>query len=334
MAFFGAISKNVTGVLVQSISQGFAIDKKDAKLVSNFIRVNTKEYWKPAAALAAIGATAYGAYLIRTEIQKHQAELKLQPSSEEVRRLLCVADNVDNHTPDVGLVESIADSREDLSALENLADEFLGELLEFEDYLEVDSDISPNLKWIDEERRVEIVELNAAKEVSVGDVIEALGGDHSDSGPPKKGVDTKTSAVKAKSLETISKIVAEKQHMTNFSEFKKSRKRVRPGQLSNAAKALSYKIRASFPIPDGSALQQKAMCLYAAKECRKMNLRETQIAIIIPQAVSLSSVPTTDQVDMRTLTKMEPVALKYNKMAWSGYSNKSTWLTKLTSLFE
>lgn len=329
MAFiFQQMGKTVLNNTIQS----FANDKKMIAGISRSIRDNTKECWKPVAALAAIGATAYGALLIRTEIQRRQAERLLEPTPEEVERLQRAVHVVDSRLLDIGMASTSETSKEDRNIIA-IMDDLADDLLEFEDYLEEDSNLSPDLKWIDEKRREEIADLKAENEVTVGDVIAALGGDHSDSGPPKKGVDMKTSAPKVRSRETLIRLTADKQHMTNFSEFKKSRKRVRPGQLSNAVKALSYKIRASFPIPDGSALQQKAMCLYAAKECRKMNLRETQIAIIIPQAVSLSSVPTTDQVDMRTLTKIEPVQLKYNKMAWSGYNNKATWLTKLSSMF-
>jgi hypothetical protein len=88
------------------------------------------------------------------------------------------------------------------------------------------------------------------------------------------------------------------------------------------------KLRTSFPTPNGSAIQQKAMALYLAKEGRKLKIRETQLAVLIPRAVALASVPTNAQIDMRVLMAIEPVELKFKRMEWKG-DGVNNWLTRL-----
>jgi hypothetical protein len=112
---------------------------------------------------------------------------------------------------------------------------------------------------------------------------------------------------------------------------RKSRKRVRGDRLPHACRAMVAKLRASFPTPDGSPLQQKAMALYLAKEGRKLKMRETQLAVLIPRAVALASVPSDSQVNMRLLMAIEPVKFKYQRMKWGGVVGAENWLTRLVS---
>lgn len=128
--------------------------------------------------------------------------------------------------------------------------------------------------------------------------------------------------------ETVKKAMIDK-HDAEL--VRKSRKRVRKMYLPLACKAMVAKIRASFPIPDGTALQQKAMSLYLAKEGRKLKMRESQLAVLIPRAVALASVPSDAQIDMRILMAIEPVKFKYQKMKWGGVVNEKSWLSRLVS---
>jgi hypothetical protein len=112
---------------------------------------------------------------------------------------------------------------------------------------------------------------------------------------------------------------------------RKSRKRVRGDRLPHACRAMVAKLRASFPTPDGSPLQQKAMALYLAKEGRKLKMRETQLAVLIPRAVALASVPSNSQVNMRLLMAIEPVRFKYQRMKWGGVIGAENWLSRLVS---
>jgi hypothetical protein len=324
MAFLATgLGKQVLANITTTCAQSLTPSKNDMKFLSGFVRENTRKHWKMALAVAAVGTIGYGAYHLRTEMVKQDADRRVAPTLHEARRLAHTAYLASgNCEPDL-----------DVEALDDLADDMFEELLEFEDYLENDPAPSSERKWQDTDGLIEVAEMSEKLIRSSTDVSEliATGGlpDHSDSGPSvKSGI----KAASAGQIETISKVVAIKQQKIDYEQYRRQRKRVRSGQLSRACKSLAAKLRASFPIPDGSALQQKAMCLYAAKECRKLHLRESQISLIIPQAVSLASVPSTDQINMRMITKIEPVQLKYNKMSWSGYQSKSTWLAKLTSM--
>lgn len=307
MAFIlGQLVKNNVSAIAQSI----VLDKRDLKSLTGFVRDNTRKHWKLAAGAAFVGTCVYGAIKVRSEILLAREDLKFRPNTDEVRSLTHTARLVDSNCgPDL-----------DVSVMDSLAEDLFEELLEFEDYLEVDSAPEQTAVWKDTDRKVEIIEASECIRRYDSSVVESTEEVLAVKLPPSYAVQTQ-------------RLIAEvKQQKVAYEEFRRARKRIRTGQISKACKSLAAKLRASFPIPDGSALQQKAMCLYAAKECRKLHLRESQISQIIPQAVSLASVPSTDQINMRMISKIEPVQIKYNKMAWSGYQSKSTWLSKLASM--
>lgn len=116
-----------------------------------------------------------------------------------------------------------------------------------------------------------------------------------------------------------------------INQYRRNRKSINRNCISHALKAMTNKIRVNFPMPDGTPLQQKAMSLFISKECKKLFMRESDMAALIPKAVALASVPTTAQVDVRQLMKTEPVLLKYNKMAWSGFKNRNGWLSRVAA---
>jgi len=186
--------------------------------------------------------------------------------------------------------------------------EGLDEDLELEDCLENDPIPTEEIRWSDKDTELELMQLKIERDsLEIHNVVDERIAAH---------------------MQKKCMIVEEHYHKQ---QIKRQRKRVMHGRLSSAIKGLSNKIRASFPMPDGTQLQQKAMSLYAAKECRKMNMRESAIAELIPKAVALASVPTTAQVDLRMITQIAPVQLRYNKMAWSGYKNKRGWLSSLVA---
>jgi hypothetical protein len=313
MAFLASIATTALAENKQALAQTLRMDKKSVSAISTFIRDNTKKSWKPLLAVGTVGALAYGAYLVRTEILQQKEDTKVVPTPDEVRNLAHTANSVDgNCGPEL----------RDVGELDSLADEFLLELedgLELEDCLENDPAASEDVRWSSAEKELDIVDLQIKKRRS-----------ETKSSGSEDGDDLVNDEIITQ-LKMKKVIIAQEAY--HKEQYRKQRKRVRSGQLSNATRGLAAKIRASFPIPDGSMLQQKAMCLYAAKECRKMCIREAQIASMVPKAVSLASIPTTSQVDLRQIVNIEAVQLKYKKMAWSGYKNKQTWASKLASLF-
>jgi len=313
---FSALGKQVVANTTTTFAQAFTPSKQDIKIVSDIVRNVAKRHWKPLVGGVVVGACIYGVQKIRTEIQLAREEQRISPSITEVRNLTHTANSVDGNC---------GPERNDFEELDSLADDFLLELEEqpeLEDCLENDPAASADVRWSSEEREHAIIDLQIKQrksETKKTDGTDEEGEEISPVDPVISGLMLKKVVV---SQETYHK-----------EQYKKQRKRVRSGQLSNATRGLAAKIRASFPIPDGSTLQQKAMCLYAAKECRKMCIREAQIALIVPKAVALASIPTTSQVDLRQITKIEAVELKYKKMAWSGFKNKQGWAAHLASLF-
>lgn len=309
MAFLSSLAVQIAKNNTQAVAQSLMVDKKTVASLSGFIRDNTKKHWKPVAGAFLLGSCVYGAIKIRSEILLAREELRVIPTSIEIRNLTHTASSVDSNC---------VPERTEVGELDSLADDLLLELEnepELEDCLENDPAASEDVRWSSAEKELDIIDLRIKQRKS-----ETRGSDD-DSSP-----DVVIAGLKAKKV-----LIAQEAY--HKEQYKKQRKRVRSGQLSSATRGLAAKIRASFPIPDGSMLQQKAMCLYAAKECRKMCIREAQIATMVPKAVSLASIPTTSQVDLRQIVNTEAVQLKYKKMAWSGYKNKQGWAAHLASLF-
>lgn len=118
----------------------------------------------------------------------------------------------------------------------------------------------------------------------------------------------------------------------NLLNIRRCRKRVKQDKLPHACKAMVAKLRSSFPAPDGTAIQQKAMALYLAKIGRQLKIRSGQMSALIPKAVALASVPSDSQVDMRMLMAMEPVKFKYSQMKYKGGKGERSWLSGLAAV--
>lgn len=280
MAFvLGALSKQILSNSTTTFAQAITPSKNDMKLLSSFVRDNTRKHWKAAAGVALVGTCIYGAIKVRSEILLAREELKFVPTASEVENL-----SVNASLPEVGAPLDAGM----LGQLDFLADLLLEEL-ELEECLEVDTSFADNEKFIDVEQVQAIAE---CKDDSVREKMEVK---------------------------------------YNAEVIRKCRKRVRNDRLPQACKAMVSKLRASFPTPDGTALQQKAMALYLAKEGRKLKMRETQLSVLIPRAVALASVPSDVQVDMRVLMAIEPVKLKYQRMKWGGVVGQKSWLSSLVS---
>jgi hypothetical protein len=280
MAFIiSGLGKQFMANTTTTVAQALTPTKNDMKIVSNFIRDNTKKYWRPVAGAVVVGTCVYGAIKLRSEMLQARRQLKFTPTADEIENLSANASFPEVGAPlDVGL----------LGELNKLADDLVNELT-LEQCLEVDSEVE--------------------KVIANGDDIDLELLEMEESG---------------KSKVTIDKL-KEKQDLQIKA---KAKKRVVKFLLPQACKAMVAKLRTSFPTPNGSAIQQKAMALYLAKEGRKLKIRETQLAVLIPRAVALASVPTNAQIDMRVLMAIEPVELKFKRMEWKG-DGVNNWLTKL-----
>lgn len=322
MAFLSSLAVQIAKNNTQAVAQSLMVDKKTVASLSSFIRDNTKKHWKPVAGAFFLGTCVYGAIKIRSEILATREELKIRPTSTEVENLAHTVNVVGGNC---GLERAV------LGEFDSLADEFLLSLdneKELEDCLENDPAASENVKWFDATKEDGIIDLEIKRRK-----YELGTQDKEESDEESTGVKSKKRIIDPIIAGLKTKKVLVAQEAYHKEQYRKQRKRVRSGQFGSAIRSLSAKIRASFPLPDGSMLQQKAMCLYAAKECRKMCIREAQIAALVPKAVALASIPTTSQVDLRQITKIEAVELKYKKMAWSGYKNKQGWASHLAKLF-
>jgi predicted RNA-binding protein with RPS1 domain len=280
MAFIiSGLGKQFMANTTTTVAQALTPTKNDMKIVSNFIRDNTKKYWRPVAGAVVVGTCVYGAIKLRSEMLQARRQLKFTPTADEIENLSANASFPEVGAPlDVGL----------LGELNKLADDLVNELT-LEQCLEVDSEVE--------------------KVIANGDDIDLELLEMEESG---------------KSKVTIDKL-KEKQDLQIKA---KAKKRVVKFLLPQACKAMVAKLRTSFPTPNGSAIQQKAMALYLAKEGRKLKIRETQLAVLIPRAVALASVPTNAQIDMRVLMAIEPVELKFKRMEWKG-DGVNNWLTRL-----
>jgi len=281
MALFSLVAKNVTGSLAQSIGNSCMMSKDDTKKVSNFIRENTKKYWKPLAAISAVTVLAIGAVKLYNKCDALQRLSECAPTETELEIL-----DETTEVIECGPVLQMGV----LHDLEQLAQQLLEEL-DLEDCLEEDR-----------------TELNYMKSV-LGKDLERLAEAKDGDGKNAKTIEIMEENIKLKTLRNC-------------------RKRVKDNYLGKSIKAMATKIRNAFPSPNGSELQQKAMSMYIFKECRKLHMRESDAAVLIPKAVALASIPTIDQVNVQLVTKTKSVQIRYNKRNWSGKMDKAdTWLS-------
>lgn len=307
MSFLTSIASLAIAQNKQALAQSIVIDKKTAQQVAKWTNRQIGTYWKPLLAVTAGASLAMGGYKLYSAIKEEQRQQSIAPTTSETERLGLAVEGIEyGKQLDSGMFEE----------LELLANDYISEL-ELEDCLVADETQLNINKWMDPKHEMKIREVHE-KEMELITEMEGCG---------DKYTSVEIDEVRDRIESQFNIDLEDYQRKL----FKKNRKRVGRNMLSPAVKALTAKIRSSFPQPDGSQLQQKAMSLYAAKECRKLQMRESESAFLIPKAVTLASIPTTSQVDLRLISKIQPVQLKYNKMAWSGFKNKSTWLSKLAS---
>lgn len=97
---------------------------------------------------------------------------------------------------------------------------------------------------------------------------------------------------------------------------RKERKRIRQGGYGVALKSLVNKAKLAFPVPKQTELQVQAINLYLHKECRKLNLRVSDAARLIPQAVALAMVPSDDQILAAQMSGLASIQKRHLQRQW------------------
>lgn len=97
---------------------------------------------------------------------------------------------------------------------------------------------------------------------------------------------------------------------------RKERKRVKQGAYGVALKSLVAKAKLAFPVPKSNELHIQAVNLYLHKECRKLNLRVSDAARLIPQAVALAIIPSDPQIIAGQIAGIPSIQKRYLQRQW------------------
>jgi len=97
---------------------------------------------------------------------------------------------------------------------------------------------------------------------------------------------------------------------------KRERKRIRPRLYGNALKSLVEKAKLAFPVPKNNELQIQAINLFLHKECRKLNIRISDAARLIPQAVALAIIPSDQQIVAGQVAGLPEIQKRYLQRVW------------------
>lgn len=97
----------------------------------------------------------------------------------------------------------------------------------------------------------------------------------------------------------------------------KERKKVAAGKYGVALKSLVNKAKLAFPIPRNSELHIQAVNLYLHKECRKVHLRVSDAARLIPHAVALATIPSDAQILLGQLNGLQSTQRRHLQRQWT-----------------
>jgi hypothetical protein len=110
--------------------------------------------------------------------------------------------------------------------------------------------------------------------------------------------------------DVLVKIVKEKEYVAK-------RKRVKSGKEEIALRSLVAKAKLAFPgAPRDVEVQAQSINLFLYKECRKLNLRVTEAARLIPQAVALALVPDDKQIEYHQLSQIPSIQKRRMRRAF------------------
>jgi hypothetical protein len=97
---------------------------------------------------------------------------------------------------------------------------------------------------------------------------------------------------------------------------KAERKRIKLNGYGVALKSLVNRAKLAFPIPKDTEIQAQAINLFLYKECRKLNLRLTDAASLIPKATALAMVPSDVQIECGQLMGIPTIQKRYLRRCW------------------
>lgn len=94
------------------------------------------------------------------------------------------------------------------------------------------------------------------------------------------------------------------------------RKKIKESGYGVALKSLVNRAKLAFPVPKDTELQAQAINLFLYKECRKLNLRISDAARLIPKATALAMVPSDVQIECGQLMGIPAIQKRYLRRGW------------------
>lgn len=94
------------------------------------------------------------------------------------------------------------------------------------------------------------------------------------------------------------------------------RKKIRENGYGTALKSLVNRAKLAFPVPKDTELQAQAINLFLYKECRKLNLRISDAAKLIPKATALTMVPSDVQIECGQLMGIPTIQRRFLRRSW------------------
>jgi hypothetical protein len=129
------------------------------------------------------------------------------------------------------------------------------------------------------------------------------------------------STSKGDSVEEVAyanKINVLRKDKAKLERLRKSRKKISDDGFPTALRSLVSRAKLAFPIPRADELQIQSINLFLYKECRKLNLRVTDAAKLIPQAVALACIPSDTQISNSQLIGLPEIQRRFLRRKWKG----------------
>jgi hypothetical protein len=114
----------------------------------------------------------------------------------------------------------------------------------------------------------------------------------------------------------VNPLFEEKVAKAHRKRSRKERKKIKESGYGVALKSLVNRAKLAFPVPKDTELQAQAINLFLYKECRKLNLRISDAAKLIPKATALTMVPSDAQIECGQLMGIPDIQKRYLRRGW------------------